>query len=792
MQQGVHSSTSPASLSTIGGSPEAPHDPQTLAQNEHSTKKTELSIGMPESLHSAPHSAHSFASEQFIQTPQKKENLKQQKREYKDEKKRVAQELMGALRDPTVVVMADWLKLRGSLRKWNRHFCVLKPGLMLVYKNNKTHKHGYWVGTVLLNSCELIERPSKKDGFCFKLYHPLDQSIWATRGPLGESHGAVTINPLPTTHLICRAPSDQAGRTWMDALELSLRCSGLLMRTMHNLDGKKELELKDQPKDSDSVDGEEENISETEAEKHFVEIDENEEPGGSDGSENGDQPSKESHWIQSDKEQFGQLGEGAQTEGLAEENKSLVWTLLKQVRPGMDLSKVVLPTFILEPRSFLEKLADYYYHADLLTEAANEEDPLQRMIAITKFYLSGFYKKPKGLKKPYNPILGETFRCCWHHADESVTYYIAEQVSHHPPISSLFITNKKAGFNVSGTILAKSKYYGNSLSAMMLGSLRVTLLKRGETYTVTLPYANCKGIMIGTLTMELGGQVTIECDRTAYSTLLDFQLKPLFGGSMNKIKGEIKYGSQTISELEGHWDGTIKIKNSDKGTKEVLWQPTAEIIGKRLHRYEIPYEEQGPWESKKLWNKVTAAIANEDQYEATNEKTVLEEEQRRRAKSGVPHKTKFFKKNPHQDVYDYIYADYIPWDSHNDIKQIENDYEIRTVSKVKPKTIRNKISSVSSSGKQKLSQDGQTEDSSESSDEQTRNKKQKSTHLRIDSETAQRLQETLEKNEVALHRMANRLDRLFEDRFRPSQLLLYAALFSIMQALLFNMFLSRK
>lgn len=39
---------------------------------------------------------------------------------------------------------------------------------------------------------------------------------------------------------------------------------------------------------------------------------------------------------------------------------------LFQLRPGMDLSKVVLPTFILEPRSFLEKLADFYYHIDLL------------------------------------------------------------------------------------------------------------------------------------------------------------------------------------------------------------------------------------------------------------------------------------------------------------------------------------------------------------------------------------------------------------------------------------------
>ena len=54
---------------------------------------------------------------------------------------------------------------------------------------------------------------------------------------------------------------------------------------------------------------------------------------------------------------------------------SLGWIYLKlwsffplKVRPGMDLSKVVLPTFILEPRSFLDKLTDYYYHCDILSE----------------------------------------------------------------------------------------------------------------------------------------------------------------------------------------------------------------------------------------------------------------------------------------------------------------------------------------------------------------------------------------------------------------------------------------
>ena len=65
------------------------------------------------------------------------------------------------------------------------------------------------------------------------------------------------------------------------------------------------------------------------------------------------------------REVFGDAGD--QTEEISDENKSIVWFLVKQVRPGMDLSKVVLPTFILEPRSFLDKLSDYYYHADILS-----------------------------------------------------------------------------------------------------------------------------------------------------------------------------------------------------------------------------------------------------------------------------------------------------------------------------------------------------------------------------------------------------------------------------------------
>lgn len=58
------------------------------------------------------------------------------------------------------------------------------------------------------------------------------------------------------------------------------------------------------------------------------------------------------------------------------------------------------------------------------------------MKGVVKWYLSGFYKKPQGLKKPYNPLLGETFRCYWQHPNGSRTFYLAEQVTRAPTCAS--------------------------------------------------------------------------------------------------------------------------------------------------------------------------------------------------------------------------------------------------------------------------------------------------------------------------------------------------------------------
>ncbi|XP_043495980.1 oxysterol-binding protein-related protein 8 isoform X4 [Polistes fuscatus] len=629
----------------------------------------------------------------------RKESYKAQRKNYRIEKKRVANELLSSFKDPTVIVMSDWLKVRGTLKSWTKLWCILKPGLLLLYKSPKI-KSNHWVGTVLLNTCQVIERPSKKDGFCFKLFHPLEQSIWAPRGPENEAIGAV-VQPLPTSYLIFRAPSQAAGKCWLDALELSLRCSSLIVRSTSALPRSLQ---------HDATTTHETQWSEADYEKHFDEhdLDDISQPengvaadaeiSASDSESEGsakEEPLdtiKETPYASNENEVLGSAGEVVTV--LQEEQKSLIWFLMKQARPGMDLSKVVLPTFILEPRSFLEKLADSYYHADLLSEAVLEDDAFTRMKAVVKWYLSGFYKKPQGLKKPYNPLLGETFRCYWQHPNGSRTFYLAEQLSHHPPISGFYVTNRQDGFTISATIIAKSKFYGNSTSAILDGVAILTMLPRGEDYTMTIPYAHCKGILVGTLSMELGGKIDIECEKTRYHTELEFKLKPFLGGSeqMNQVVGRIRLGKETLATISGYWDGQIMITDKRTGQESVFFNPTTEVRKKRLKKYTVPLEYQGPWESEKLWLAVTHAINRDDQYAATEAKTQLEEAQRERAKERKNNGQEWVPKYFVQDIitgnWVYRHADARPWDPRNDVVQYEHDYIIRTKTRHKTPIMR--------------------------------------------------------------------------------------------------------
>jgi len=86
-----------------------------------------------------------------------------------------------------------------------------------------------------------------------------------------------------------------------------------------------------------------------------------------------------------------------------------------------------------------------------------------------------------GVKKPLNPILGETFTCYWEYPDHTRGYYISEQTSHHPPKSSYFYMAPEHNIRIDGTLKPRSKFLGNSAASMMEGIAVLRFTNRGRS-----------------------------------------------------------------------------------------------------------------------------------------------------------------------------------------------------------------------------------------------------------------------------------------------------------------------
>uniref|UniRef100_A0A8C2D0J3 Oxysterol-binding protein n=1 Tax=Cyprinus carpio TaxID=7962 RepID=A0A8C2D0J3_CYPCA len=181
--------------------------------------------------------------------------------------------------------------------------------------------------------------------------------------------------------------------------------------------------------------------------------------------------------------------------GVLDDQRSVILHLLSQLKLGMDLTRVVLPTFILEKRSLLEMYANFMAHPDLFLSISAGSTPEERMVRFVEYYMTAFHEGRKGAiaKKPYNPVLGETFHCSWEVPQDRVhplrtetnprtnqeatgaasdsyrVRFVAEQVSHHPPVSGFYCECADRGMCVNTHIWTKSKFMGMSVGVSMVG-----------------------------------------------------------------------------------------------------------------------------------------------------------------------------------------------------------------------------------------------------------------------------------------------------------------------------------
>jgi hypothetical protein len=92
--------------------------------------------------------------------------------------------------------------------------------------------------------------------------------------------------------------------------------------------------------------------------------------------------------------------------------------------------------------------------------------------------------------------LGEFFRCKYKFEDGSDAFYIAEQVSHHPPASAYFYTCPTHKVIITGELKPKSRFYGNSVGSLMHGTVNFILPTRNdERYQIKMPNMYARNVL---------------------------------------------------------------------------------------------------------------------------------------------------------------------------------------------------------------------------------------------------------------------------------------------------------
>jgi hypothetical protein len=321
------------------------------------------------------------------------------------------------------------------------------------------------------------------------------------------------------------------------------------------------------------------------------------------------------------------------SERIPESECSIFWHVLSQLIPGMSLNRMTLPTFILETRSTLERFGLWMIHADILRQVATEEDPVIRCLHVATWLISGLHIPSNKPKKPYNSLLGEVCRATLQFPDGTICgTYLAEQVSHHPPVSAFQFTDRVGNSVIWGHAETRSKYLGNSVSLNLHHEgtrANFECLSRGETYEFNFPDMYVCGLLIGSLLVEVCGTARIQCLQTGVAAKILFKAKPLLRGRYNKFRGSVSLPGKSkktkVIQFKGRWSAFMK--STDLRSKrtwlsfDVRHQIPLTIVPPNL-------EEQCPYESQYIWQNVTRYLNENDTKSATEHKFALEEKQR--------------------------------------------------------------------------------------------------------------------------------------------------------------------
>lgn len=238
-----------------------------------------------------------------------------------------------------------------------------------------------------------------------------------------------------------------------------------------------------------------------------------------------------------------------------------IWSILKN-NIGKDLSKIALPVFFNEPLSMLQRLCEDMEYSCLLDIASARSDPLERIQFIAAFAMSNYSSTLNRTSKPFNPLLGETFE----YVRKDLGFrYLAEQVSHHPPISACYCESDHYIFWQEASI--DSKFWGKSFEIFPLGNCHVVIKKTNEHFSWKKVTTCANNLIMGKIWLDHYGDMVVKNHTTGDVCSLAFKPCGWRGKGQYEIEGSVKDKiGEKFYDIWGHWNDKLLSKPTIQAT----------------------------------------------------------------------------------------------------------------------------------------------------------------------------------------------------------------------------------
>jgi hypothetical protein len=262
---------------------------------------------------------------------------------------------------------------------------------------------------------------------------------------------------------------------------------------------------------------------------------------------------------------------------------SLIAFLRKNV--GKDLSTIAMPVSANEPTSLLQRLAEQLEYSELLDAAVTaSSDNGERLIYMAAFAISAFSNarvKDRAIRKPFNPMLGETFELV---REDKGFRFIAEKVVHRPVRMACQAEAQEWTFVQSP--MPVQKFWGKSAELNTDGRVRIFLHGSNEHYSWIQATSYLRNIIAGEKYVEPSGTMTIVSETTGAKAVCTFKAGGMFAGRSEDVTIQVFDATGTLLPLgaQGKWTHSLEFTFQNQLNGKPLWK-VASLVDKPEKHY---------------------------------------------------------------------------------------------------------------------------------------------------------------------------------------------------------------